>query len=198
VSGAVLLGGAGSRIGRDKAALTVGGVAAAARVARTLGRLCEEVLLVGGTPPEGTPGRRVPDVEDAPRCALRGLVSALGAARAPRVLVVATDLPLVTPALLLALVAHPEANVVAARPGGLPQPLCALYAREPALAAAAARLARGELALKGLLAELGARFLADGDLAAVDPAGIALSNVNTVEDWARVEALAGGGAGDSS
>jgi len=187
VSGAVLLGGAGTRLGRDKATLPVGGVPSATRVARTLAALCEEVLLVGGAPPAEAPGRRVADPDGAPRCALRGVVAALGAATAERVLVVATDLPLVTPALLLGLVAWPDAPVVAPRPGGIAQPLCALYAREPALACARERLARGELALQGLLAELGAAYLGEDDLAALDPAGIALTNVNTLADWARAE-----------
>jgi molybdopterin-guanine dinucleotide biosynthesis protein A len=187
VSGAVLLGGAGVRLGRDKGTLPVGGVPSATRVARTLASLCEEVLLVGGAPPGDAPGRRVADPEDAPRCALRGLVTALAAAAGERVLVVATDLPLVSPALLLALVAWPDAGAVAPRPGGLAQPLCALYAREGALAVARARLARGERALQGLLAELGASYLDDADLAAVDPAGIALTNVNTLADWALAE-----------
>jgi molybdopterin-guanine dinucleotide biosynthesis protein A len=190
VDGAVLLGGAGTRLGRDKASLPVGGVPAATRVARVLAALCEDVLLVGGTPPDDTPGRRVPDRDGAPRCALRGLVSALAAARAERVLVVATDLPLVTPALLLGLVAWPGADAVAPRVDGVAQPLCALYAREAALACAEARLARGELALQGVLAALSARFVEAGDLRALDPAGTALVNVNTTADWAEVEAIA--------
>jgi molybdopterin-guanine dinucleotide biosynthesis protein A len=96
----------------------------------------------------------------------------------------------VTPALLLALVAWPAADAVAPRPDGVAQPLCALYAREAALACAEERLARGELALQGLLTALSARFLEDADLRAVDPAGSALVNVNTTADWARVEELA--------
>ena len=138
VAGAVILGGRSTRMGRDKASLTVGGVAAATRIARVLAELFEDVLLVGGDPPSSAPGRRVPD-PPGPACPLRGIVAALAAASAERVLVVATDLPLVTPALLLAMVAWPRAEVVVPRPGGVAQPLCALYEREVARRAALAR-----------------------------------------------------------
>jgi molybdopterin-guanine dinucleotide biosynthesis protein A len=184
---AVLLGGASTRMGRDKARLEFAGVPAATRLARRLAALFGEVLLVGGEAPEGAPGRRVADVE-GPACALRGLVSALAAARAPRVLVLATDLPLLHADLLLALYAWPEAALVLPETTEGLQPLCALYAREAVLPAARARLARGELALHGLVAEVGASRLSPADVACVDPRGRALTNVNTPRDLERATA----------
>jgi len=175
-------------MGRDKASLTVGGVAAATRIACVLAELFEDVLLVGGDPPANAPGRRVPD-PPGPPCPLRGIVAALGAAWAERVLIVATDLPLVTPALLLGIVAWPRAEVVVPRPGGVPQPLCALYEREVARRAAFARFQAGRLAAQGVLSELQASYLEDTDLAEVDPDGAALANLNTPEDLARAEAI---------
>jgi len=194
VSGALLVGGASQRMGRDKAHVALAGEAVATRLAHRLAALCEDVLLVGGDPPADAPGRRVPDVE-GPRCALRGLASALSAAHAERVLVLATDLPFVSEALLLALVAWPEADVVLPRDPGGPQPLCAVYRREPALRAASRRLAAGErLALHELLTELEVRTLPQDVLAALDPDGSALSNLNTPEDLARAQARVEGGA----
>jgi molybdenum cofactor guanylyltransferase len=181
VAAALLLGGASSRMGADKAQLELDGEAVATRLAARLGALCEEVLLVGGAPPASARGRRVAD-PDGPRSALRGLVGALEAATAERVLVVATDLLGVTPDLLLALVAAPEADVVAPRSAAGAEPLCALYRREPALAEARRRLASGRLALHELLAALSVHWLEGDDLRAVDPAGRALSNVNTPEE----------------
>ena len=188
IAGAVLVGGASQRMGRDKARVEVAGVAAATRLARLLAGICEEVLLVGGNPPADAPGRRVADSE-GPACALRGLVAALGAANTERVLVVATDLVLVTPDLLLALTAWPEADAVAPRTADGVHPLCALYRRATALAAASARLEKGELKLQGLLDYLDSSYLEPDDVRAIDPDGTALSNVNTPEDLAAAESL---------
>lgn len=186
VTGALLVGGASRRMGRDKAHLPVGSVPAATRAACLLDALFEEVLLVGGTPPDDAPGRRIAD-PPGPRCALRGLVAALEAARAPRVLVLATDLPLMRADLLLALTAWPEADVVLPGPGGRLQPLCAIYRRDRVLPRARARLKTGELALRGLLRELECEVLQDDDLAPLDPRGELLTNVNTPEEWEAVQ-----------
>jgi molybdopterin-guanine dinucleotide biosynthesis protein A len=193
IGGAVLAGGASSRMGSDKARREVAGVAAATRTARLLASLCQDVLLVGGEPPPDAPGRRVPDPA-GPRCALRGLVGALASSRAPRVLVVATDLPLLSPELLLALVAWPEAEVVLPRRDEGLEPLCALWGREAVLPRARARLEGGRLALHELAAELDAAVLEGADLVAADPEGLALANANTPEEWERLAAIARAGS----
>jgi molybdopterin-guanine dinucleotide biosynthesis protein A len=118
---------------------------------------------------------------------LRGLVGALAAARSERVLVIATDLPLVSDALLLALVASPEADAVVPRTHEGRHALCGLFLRERVLAVARERFAAGELALHGLLAAIDTRWLEGAELARVDPDGMALANLNTPEDLARIE-----------
>ena len=190
ISAAVLTGGASTRMGHDKARMEVGGTASATRLARLLDRLCEDLLLVGGSPPEEAPGRRVPDPA-GPVCALRGLVAALEAAREPRLLVVATDLPLLTADLVLALVAAPEADVVLPRTARGRQPLCALYRRETVLPLARERLAADRLALHGLLDAVDTVELGPEELALVDPTGQALTNVNTPEELREAESLLG-------
>ena len=173
-------------MGRDKAHLPMGGEVSATRAARLLARLCEEVLIVGGDPPADAPGRRVSDV-DGPVCGLRGLVSALGATRAPQVLVVATDLPLLSVDLLLALVARRNADAVVPRSAEGVHPLCALYTREPVLAVARARLETGQLKLRGLLDAIDTAYLEPDELARLDPEGRALTNVNTEADLALLD-----------
>jgi molybdopterin-guanine dinucleotide biosynthesis protein A len=172
-------------MGRDKARIELDGVPLATRLARLLALLFEEVLIVGGDPPPEAPARRVAD-PPGPVCALRGLAGALEAARSERVLVLATDLPLVTPELLLALCAWPEAEAVVPRGREGPQPLCALYRREPAARAARARLEVGRLAVQGLLDDLEVAWLEPVDLAPLDPEGRALVNLNSPEDLARL------------
>jgi molybdopterin-guanine dinucleotide biosynthesis protein A len=187
VSAALLTGGSSTRLGRDKTRVPLAGVPGATRLARRLARLFEEVLLVGGDPPADTPGRRVPD-PPGPACALRGVLGALAAARGDRVLVLATDLPLVNDALLLALVAWPEADAVVPRaPGG--HALCALLSRERVRPVVERRLAAGQLALHGLFGELRTAWLEGEVLSRLDPDGVALTNLNTPADLARVQAI---------
>ena len=188
VAGAVLIGGASSRMGSDKAQRPFGGVAAATRTSRLLATLFDDVMLVGGEAPADAIGRRVEDVP-GPQCALRGIVAALDASRAERVLIVATDLPLLTPALLLALVAWPVAGVVLPRNGAHIEPLCALWLRERAVVVARAQLVAGRLALHEVVAQLDARYLEGADLQAADPDSTSLANANTPQTWTRLESL---------
>ncbi len=188
VAGAVLIGGASSRMGSDKAQRPFGGVAAATRTSQLLATLFDDVMLVGGDAPADAIGRRIDDVA-GPRCALRGIIAALGASRAERVLIVATDLPLLTPALLLALVAWPVADVVLPRRGAHIEPLCAVWSRERALGCAHTQLEAGRLALHELVAQLDAHYLEAADLLIADPTAIALTNANTPETWTHLESL---------
>jgi len=213
VAGALLLGGASSRMGRNKAQLLLDGESLAARSAQLLARCFQEVLLVGGQPDAdfcAPPARLVAD-PPGPRCPLRGLVGALAAAQAPRVVVIATDLPGLCDDLPLALSAWPDADAVIPRRGGRPEPLCALWRRDAVLPLARARLAAAAaaaagdsagapggadapgvaagagraLSLRALIEALGnVRWLEGPELAALDPGGRALFNVNTPADWA--------------
>ena len=177
-------------MGRDKASLELGGVPLATRLGELLSRFFLEVLLVGGEPPRGAPGRFVPDTgADSQRCALRGLVSALEHASAERVLVLATDMPLVTPDLILGLTAWPEHDAVLPRREGLADPLCAIYRREPALAVATEHLRAGDLALGSLLDALDSSYIEGPDLDTLDPDRSALYNLNRLEDLERAEAM---------
>jgi molybdopterin-guanine dinucleotide biosynthesis protein A len=101
------------------------------------------------------------------------------------VVVVATDLPLVTPDLLLALVAWPEADAVVPSDANGRHPLCAIYRREPVLATARALLSEGRLALQGMLDAVDSVTIGAADLAHIDPDGRALMNVNTPGDLER-------------
>jgi molybdopterin-guanine dinucleotide biosynthesis protein A len=189
VAGAVLVGGASTRMGTDKARLELGGVPLAVRTARILASLCADVIWVGGAPPRGAPGRAAADPPGTPS-SLRGLVGALEAARAPRVLVVATDLPGLSADLLLALLALPEADVALPQTDAGPEPLCALYARDAVLPKARGHLAAGRLALRELLAELRISPLAGDALRSFDPDGAVLANANTPAEWERARARA--------
>jgi molybdopterin-guanine dinucleotide biosynthesis protein A len=100
--------------------------------------------------------------------ALGRLVAALEKATAERVLIVGSGAspPI---ALVLALTAWPESDVVAPSRGGRPDPLCAIYRRTPVLAAARTALAAGEASLEGLFRALAPGLIEGADLDALDP-----------------------------
>jgi len=174
-------------MGSDKAQLEWQGNAWATRTARLLDRLFDETLLVGGAPAPDAPGRRITDLP-GPTCALLGVATALEAASNERVLVVATDLPLLEADLLLALTAWPEADaVVPVDPHG-EQPLCAIYGREACLPVAHARLEANQLALRGWLDELETSRVSLSELGFDFEGATLLTNVNTPQELANLEA----------
>ncbi|HVS70652.1 MAG TPA: molybdenum cofactor guanylyltransferase [Phycisphaerae bacterium] len=135
---AVLAGGRSSRMGADKALLTVGGVCVLERVATAALEVSARVMVVGRERPAAWPERLdVTFVRDeeaegamAERSAgpLVGLITALRQAGGP-MLLLACDLPLVTSGLLRVLIASHRAEnlaTLAATPEG-PEPLCAIY-----------------------------------------------------------------------
>ena len=133
LTGLLLAGGGSRRMGRDKTApdFLIGGEPLAARVARALGEVCDEVLVASGD------GKRMawlglPQVADAlpDSGPLGGLVAGLEAATHPHVAVVAADMPFASPALLclLASLVGGHDAAVPVSPDGT-EPLHAVYAR---------------------------------------------------------------------
>ena len=182
--GVVLAGGAGARLGGAKGLARLAGEPLLLRPLRALGEAVGEAVVVAkrstALPPLPA-GVELWLEPDEPRHPLAGVVHALDAAAGRPVLVVASDLPLVTAGLLRELARHDAggAAAVVAVAGGDLQPLCARY--EPAARAAlAAALPNGRVldAVRALRPAL---------LEASDPA--LLANVNTREDLARAEAL---------
>jgi len=186
VSAVVLTGGASQRMGSDKAHLEYGGRPAAEHIARLLASLVQDVAIVGGSPPDAASAAGARFVADVagPQSSLRGLVSALVAVETEYVIVVATDLPFVTPDLLLALVAWPGADAVVPRDANGRHALCALYRREAVLAVARDRLERGELTLGALLDVIDTAYVEGEALRRLDPDGAVLMNVNTPDELA--------------
>jgi len=160
----------------DPGARTTQRAESISRSARLLAGLFEDVMWVGEAPPKEAPGRHV-DPTEGPG-PLGGLASALCAARAERVLVLGDSLSRPSVALCLALVAWPEADVVAPRAarGG---PLLALYRRTPTLDRARRLLADGRSDPSELHDALECEFLEAEDLACVDPEAAAMASSGT-------------------
>jgi len=170
VAGALLVGGASTRFGSPKALASYEGETLAERGHRVLVEAFGEVLVVG----KAADGLELPfDVVDdgsEVRASMVGVAAALRLTGAEVVVVLPTDMPLVTTDVLRALADAVEGHDAAVpQTGALP----GAY-RQSALPVLERRIAAGELALHRALGELRTRVLQ------VDEA--ALHNVNEPGD----------------
>src|SRR5215212_54362 len=139
--GVLMAGGAGRRLGGDKARVALAGRPLAQWALGTLCEVLDEVVVACRLDTELPALRGVAEAwvePDGPRGAVGGLSSALREARGRPILACSINLPLVTPAVLGALLDAPhDAPVVIASVGGRPEPLVGRWQPE-ALAVLAA------------------------------------------------------------
>lgn len=189
VTGVILAAGRSSRMGRDKAFLTLAdGTTLVAHQAALLRSLHVNDLLISARPHTdyGVPGaHRVYDaVPDAGP--LAGISAALAHSTQPHLLALAVDLPRITAALLKSLLDSitPGVGAVPSTPRGF-EPLCAVYPNTPdSRAALAAALASTDLSLQHLLrAAVNAGWMRAVPVAETDLPLFA--NWNSPEDVAR-------------
>ncbi len=189
IEGFILVGGASSRMGTDKTRLQLAGQNFVERIAAALGSITGRVSLVGAKL-EGT-GWHLPSVPDIYQGwgALGGLHGALAACRAEWAAIVACDLPFVTGQLFVRLASRRETfdAVAPVQTDGRPQPLCALYRREPCLRRAQALITNGERRPLALLRAVQTRWIPPAQLADVGDPTLFFTNVNTPGDYANAK-----------
>jgi molybdopterin-guanine dinucleotide biosynthesis protein A len=191
IEGFILTGGASSRMGTDKAHLSLGRQTFVERVAGALSAVAARVSVVSSKPSAASAGLPVvPDVYE--NCgALGGLHAALAHAESEWIAVVSCDLPFVTRELFVKLAGLRAAGLEAIaplQPDGRVQPLCALYARRPCLAAAEELLRAGELRPRVLLGRTETRWVAFEELRALAGSELFFRNINTPEDYLSARA----------
>ena len=173
-SGYVLVGGRSSRMGRDKARLPFRGATLAEAVAAEVRRAAGSAILVGNA---GLGG--IPDLYPG-EGPLGAIITALRHTAADWNLVVACDMPAADANFLRRLLdaaAEGDADALLPRtPGGLPEPLCAVYHRR-ALGVIEGNFGRGVRKVTSGLEGLAAVFLEVEEVSC-------FQNVNTPEDWA--------------
>jgi len=186
VEGFILVGGASSRMGSDKAQLMFGAQAGVQLIGAELAVLADLVRVVGSrAEPEDSGFENVPDVLEH-WGALGGIHSALAACQTTWAVVVACDLPLVTGDLftrLWQLNSDPFDAIVPIQPDGRPQPLCAVYRQESNATEAARLIATGEHTPRALLARVRTRWVEFQELADLPNAEQFFLNVNTPGDY---------------
>ena len=184
---AVLAGGQSRRMGRDKALLPLGGQTLIERVLAAAHPLGYPGLIVGDPAAHAHLGLPVHPDRRPGLGPLGGLYTALDATAAP-VLLLACDLPFLTPAFLSHLAERrgPQQAVVPHTDAGL-QPLCALY--EPScMAAVQAAIEADQLGLRGLLRNLSLDLVRERDWRPYDERGLLFANLNSPAEYERARA----------
>jgi molybdenum cofactor guanylyltransferase len=190
----VLAGGAGQRIGGDKALLEVDGVPL---ILRTICALRSVPLITGIL----VIGREsLPFDEDGVQCVadeypgagpLGGLLTGLRAASSGHCLAVGCDMPFLDSGLLGHLTELAwEYDAVVPMWHGHPQPLCTVYGHA-LLRVGHERLLRGDASLHGTIRSLtSVRWVPEDEVRVFDPEGRTFINVNTLDDLERAQHVA--------
>ena len=184
---AVLAGGQSRRMGRDKALLQLGDHTLIERVLAAAHPLGYPRVIIGDPTTYAHLGLPIhPDRR--PRLGpLGGLYTALSTTAAP-VLLLACDLPFLTPDFLRHLIDRrgPHQVVVPHTVAGL-QPLCALY--EPScLAAVEAAIQAGQFGMRDLLSNLSLDLVKEKDWRPYDERDLLFANLNSPEEYERAQA----------
>jgi phospholipid/cholesterol/gamma-HCH transport system ATP-binding protein len=182
----VLAGGKSSRMGADKAFVSLDGQTLLARALELAHSVTPDVRIVGDP---GKFSSFSPVVEDVfPDCGpLGGIHAALRASSTDLNLIMAVDTPFVSPALLRYLITRarssPAATVTVVRTSGGWQPLCAVYRREFADAAEKA-LEAGRYKIDALFTATQTQIIEEDELKAVGFSLNMFRNLNTREEVA--------------
>ncbi len=193
VDGYILTGGAGSRMGADKASLRIGSSTFVERIAASLSRVTNHVFTVGGPNVfqglEHIPDRRALSGTEVPdkKSSIVGLYSALQHARTEWILVVACDMPFVTTELFETLLPQRSGECGAVAPltsDGTIQPLCALYRVSGCLGLVEQAISDDRRSLWRLLEEVGVIRVPFESLGSLPGSEQFFVNVNTTDDYA--------------
>jgi len=178
IGGFVLAGGRSRRMGRDKATLQWHHGSLLDHAAALLSTAADHVRIVGR---EDLPDR-------LPACGpLGGILTALEAADTEKNLVIAVDLPLLTPRFLRFLRRRLEMSdgVIVACKIGSDYPLC-LGVHRSLAPSMAERIAKGKLAVWQVIEETESEVLDEEEIQAAGFDSSMFDNVNTPEDWERI------------
>jgi len=186
VAAFILAGGRSTRMGTDKAFVSLNGRTLLARVLNTARSVTSNVRIVGDA---GRFSPFAPVVEDIfPGCGpLGGIHAALRASDAELNFILAVDIALAPPALLECLIRRARdsaAAVTVPRAAGRLQPLCAVYRRSFADAAEKA-LRDGHYKIDALFDSVATQIIAEEDLEAAGFSERIFRNLNTPQELAE-------------
>ncbi|NIS78763.1 MAG: NTP transferase domain-containing protein [Anaerolineales bacterium] len=192
---AIQAGGRSSRLGRDKAFVSLAGKPIIEHLLERIQGLGDELLITTNQPKAYShlDIRTIPDTMPDGG-ALAGILTALTAAKGESVLVLACDMPFVSRPLLEHQLGLAErADIIVPRIGDYLEPLHAVYKVRTCRPAVVQALASGERRIISFFSHLRILPVEGATLEKLDPQGLSFFNVNTPEDLARAEKLLTGG-----
>ncbi|MEI6205329.1 MAG: formate dehydrogenase accessory sulfurtransferase FdhD [Desulfuromonadales bacterium] len=188
VTGAILAGGASSRMGRNKALLEVDGSPIIARTYRTLASLFHEVIIVTNTPDDYAfiPCRKVPDIYPEIG-SIAGLHSALAHSMTGKTFVTACDMPFVDSYIIrhLCNLQHNGYDAVIPFSEGGQEPLHAVYTSQCKDVFERA-INNGERKILDILSRMKTRLVTWEEMQEVAGSAVAFLNVNTPEEYGTI------------
>jgi molybdopterin-guanine dinucleotide biosynthesis protein A len=186
ISGFVLAGGKSSRMGSDKAELSLDGRTLLEHALSTVRAVCGDALIIGSRARYSSFGFGYEDI--FPDCGpLSGVHSALTHSQTEWNLIIAVDTPFLKPELLRYLIERASAvahTVVAPKISGIVQPLCAVYSRK-FLPIAEAALKAGKYKLEPLFPRDNTLVVTEEELKQFAFTAEMFENLNTPEDMER-------------
>ncbi|WP_035186570.1 molybdenum cofactor guanylyltransferase [Alteribacter aurantiacus] len=191
VTGVILAGGKSSRMGTNKALLTVGGIPTIERVKDILISTCSQTVVVGNQE-DLYRFLNVSFIKDhhSGKGPLAGIHAGLKWSTTDWNLVVACDMPLMNEEVVLGLIdqSNASSDVIIPRAGGRDQPLLALY-RKSSLPIMEQALEENRLSLKHVLSHLKVKSVTFNDLNGVSERQWerAFFNMNRPDEYVRVK-----------
>jgi molybdopterin-guanine dinucleotide biosynthesis protein A len=190
----ILAGGHSRRLGRDKSLLEIDGQPLLARTVQRLGALSDDLVVVTNDATRyeslSLAARLVPD-EEPGMGSLMGIYSGLQATCHPHALVLACDMPFLSlPFLRHMATLAPGHDVVIPRLGSLLEPLHAIYGKS-CVPFMEELLAQGERKIAAFFHRVRVRYVEEVELDRFDPDHLSFVNVNTPQDWVRVQEVLG-------
>ncbi len=184
ITGLILAGGSSRRLGRDKATCQWQGMRIIDHVAAALATVTTRIFIgVGDDRTDYRVAGTIHVVDPMPDAGpLAGIYAGLTAMKTPWLLVLACDVPRITPSLLGRIIEqtmYPVSAVISVEPGGRVHPLCAAY-HESTLPLVEMHLRQRILSLRSLVNAL-------SDTRYVRVAEEYLVNINTPEDLAALD-----------
>jgi molybdopterin-guanine dinucleotide biosynthesis protein A len=195
ISGIILAGGKGLRLGRDKVSETVGSTTLLQRAVSNLSLFDCDVIIVFAKEqslPQSIAYPRLRIVTDIypGKGVLGGIYTGLVASESRYNLVVACDMPFLNHGLLRYVIElSPGFDAVVPRLGNMVEPLHAVYSKG-CLASIESLLKQGRLSVMELFNLVRVRYVEAEEIARFDPRHLSFFNINTQTDLKLAQELA--------